>query len=310
MRHPHRAASFFAACIPLLLLAQGAAGQMAPRVRSIVQVYDLESGTARTVFEADAHYEAPNWTPDGKSLIINGGGRLYRLPLAGGTPEPIPTGTVTGINNDHGITPHGRTLVISAGSPSRIYTLPIEGGIPVQVTPLGPSYWHGVSPDGRTLAYVAQRDTATAYDLYLIPTEGGEETRLTADAAHDDGPDYSPDGRWIYWNSDRSGNFDIWRLPARGGDAEQVTRDAWEDWFPHPSPDGRYIVLLSYEPGTEGHPANRNVKLRLMPASGGEPVDLLGFTGGQGTINVPSWSPDSRAFAFVSYEVLPGEGGQ
>ena len=183
------------------------------------------------------------------------------------------------------------------------------------MTPEAPSYFHGMSPDGKWLAYTAQRNGD--FDLHRIPTAGGEEQRLNRADGLDDGPDYSPDGKWIYLNSIRTGNFDIWRIPADGagpGDAkaQQVTNDDWEDWFAHPSPDGKWMVLISFEKGTEGHPQNKNVRLRLMPLPGdnpgpGQPETIVELFGGQGTINVNSWSPDSKKFAFVSYELLKSD---
>lgn len=285
----------------------------APMLESFIEIYDLASQTTRTVLHAEAHYEAPNWSPDG-TLIFNGGGRLYRVPVEGGTPELIDTGDLTRINNDHGLSPDGQLIAITDngtepdGAGVHIYTMPVEGGPVTRVTQNAPSYWHGWSPDGSTLVYCARRDGN--YDIWAIPAGGGEEWRLTDEPGHEDGPDYSPDGRYVYYNGDAAGNFDIWRIPAAGGEPEQVTDDAYNDWFPHPSPDGRYIVMLSYDPGTEGHPANRNVRLRMMTVDGdevSEPVDLFELFGGQGTINVPSWSPDSRAFAFVRYRLSEGD---
>jgi Tol biopolymer transport system component len=185
-----------------------------------------------------------------------------------------------------------------------IYVLPATGGEPRLVTPLGPSYWHGWSPDGRTLTYCAQRNGE--FDIYTIPVEGGAETRLTTAAGLDDGPDYSPDGKFIYFNSERSGVMRIWRMAPDGTGQEQVTFDeAYADWFPHPSPDGKWVVFLSYDRAVKGHPPNHDVVLRLMPAGGGAPKVIAKLFGGQGTINVPSWSPDSTRFAFVSYRLLP-----
>jgi Tol biopolymer transport system component len=231
------------------------------------------------------------------------------LPAGGGEPRPIETGAVNKINNDHGIAPDGKTLAISAG---QIYIVPAEGGVPRQVTEKTPSYFHGFSPDGKTLAYCARR--GDNFDLYAISADGGEERRLTSHAGYDDGPDYSPDGRWIYFNSDRSGSWDIWRIPADGAGpddsrAERVTSDDLEDWFPHPSPDGKWMVFLSFAKGTKGHPPNQDVVLRMLPLPGDrlEPApirEVVRLFGGQGTINVNSWSPDSTRFAYVSYELL------
>jgi TolB protein len=171
---------------------------------------------------------------------------------------------------------------------------------PRRVTRLGPSYWHGWSPDGRTLAYCAER--GGEYDVYTIPVEGGDETRLTTAAGLDDGPEYSPDGRYLYFNSDRTGTMQIWRMRPDGTGQEAVTADDFNNWFPHPSPDGRWIAILSYEKDVKGHPANQDVTLRLLPTAGGPPEVLAKLYGGQGTLNVPSWSPDSRRLAFVSYQ--------
>ena len=218
----------------------------------------------------------------------------------------IDTGFATRINNDHGLSPDGTLLAISDQSQgdrkSRIYVLPAKGGEPRRVSESGPSYWHGWSPDGKTLAYCAERNGE--YDVYTIPADGGEERRLTTEPGLDDGPDYSPDGKFIYFNSDRTGRMKIWRMNSDGSDPIQITNDEYNDWFPHPSPDGRWIVFLSYDKDVEGHPANQDVMLRLIPVEGGEIRVLAKLFGGQGTINVPSWSPDSRNLAFVSYRLV------
>lgn len=288
-----------------------------PILRSKVSIYDLTTKKVEVVYTADQRIEAPNWSPDGSYLLVNSLGDLWKLPLGGNQPvalERISLSQPIRCNNDHGITPDGKLLILSGSTTtsSQIFTANIDGSNVKLLTPKAPSYYHGVSPDGKWLVYTAQRDGD--YDLHRVATAGGEEERLNRADGLDDGPDYSPDGKWIYLNSIRTGNFDIWRIPASGagkGDAkaQQVTNDEWEDWFPHPSPDGRWIVLLSYEKGTEGHPQNRNVRLRLMPMPGDtleteRPETIVELFGGQGTINVNSWSPDSKRFAFVSYELL------
>lgn len=276
-----------------------------PVLQSSLEVIDITTGEREVIHRRRAHFEAPNWSPDGSYFLFNQEGRIYRLPVEGGEPEVIDAGFAARSNNDHGITPDGKTLIISDGTEegtSIVYTLPIEGGTPKRITEYGPSYWHGVSPDGRTLAYVGQRNGD--YDIYTIPIEGGEETRLTTAEGLDDGPDYSPDGEYIYFNSVRTGTMQIYRMRADGSEEEQLTFDEYNDWFPHPSPDGKWIAFLSYGPEVEGHPANKDVMLRIMPVDGDEPRVLTELFGGQGTINVPSWAPDSRRFAFVSYELL------
>lgn len=276
-----------------------------PVLESALEIVPIASGDRRVVYHKIGHFEAPNWSRDGKQLLFNSAGRIYRLPVAGGEPEPIDTGFAVRCNNDHGLSPDGTQLAISDQSredgKSLIYIVPAEGGTPRRVTARGPSYWHGWSPDGKTLTYCAERNGE--YDIYTIGVDGGQETRLTNAAGLDDGPDYSPDGRYIYFNSVRTGTMQIWRMKADGSEQQQMTFDEYNDWFPHPSPDGRWIVFLSYEKDVEGHPANKNVMLRLMPANGGQIRILARLFGGQGTLNVPSWSPESDRLAFVSYRL-------
>jgi len=285
-------------------------------IHSSLRTVEIESGSVETVYSVDRHFEAPNWSRDGSFFVVNSAGRLYRLRAdgAGGLTE-ISTGFATRVNNDHGISPDGSRLVLShaaeehitnpeqAWLASSIYTLPIDGSeSPVKVTRKAPSFWHGWSPDGATLVYTALRDEE--WDIYAIPASGGEEKRLTTCPGLDDGPEYSPDGEFIYYNSFCSGTMEIWRMRPDGGGAEQLTHDAHSNWFPHPSPDGRWVVFITYlEDQGQAHPFGKQVELRLMDTSDGSVRDLTQpFFGGQGTINVPSWSPDSRRVAFVVYE--------
>ena len=275
-------------------------------VESTLETIAISSTDRRVVYHTSDHIEAPNWTPDGQHFIFNSGGHIYKLSVDSGEPELIDTGFANRCNNDHGISPDGKQLVISDQSQERrqslIYVLPIEGGTPRRVTANSPSYWHGWSPDGKTLVYCAERNGN--YDVYSIPVEGGEENRLTTAEGLDDGPEYSPDGQYIYFNSVRTGTMQIWRMKADGSEQEQLTFDEYNDWFPHPSPNGRYIVFLSYEKDVKEHPANKDVMLRLMQLNNGQIRVLTKLFGGQGTINVPSWSPDSRNIAFVSYRLI------
>jgi TolB protein len=186
---------------------------------------------------------------------------------------------------------------------SLIYTLPITGGTPKLITQSGPSYWHGWSPDGKTLAFCGERDGE--FDIYTIPVDGGQETRLTTAKGLDDGPEYSADGKYIYFNSVRTGTMQIWRMQPDGSAQEQVTSDEFNNWFPHPSPDGRSVAFLSFEKDVSGHPENKDVTLRMMSLNNKNITVLGQFFGGQGTINVPSWSPDSRKIAFVTYQLVP-----
>lgn len=273
---------------------------------SRVDILSIESGEVETVLATDRHVEAPNWTPDGKALIVNADGRLYRIALASPALEEIDTGDLTTLNNDHGISPDGQRLVV-CNSPGRgtslIYTLPVSGGTPERITEHAPSWWHGWSSDGARIVYTCIRDGQ--FGIATCRVKGGDETQLITSPHHYDGPDYTPDGAHIWFNSDRGGAMKLWRMATDGSAPEQMTTGASVDWFPHPSPDGRHVCYLAYPPGTEGHPFGRNVELRLMPASGGTPRTLLKLFGGQGTLNVPSWSPDSRRFAFVRYSDTP-----
>jgi len=274
---------------------------------SRLEIIDVETGMREVIYETETHIEAPNWSRDGKFLIYNSGGKLYNFDLKKRTPVEINTGTVISNNNDHGLSFDGKMLAISSSTEvdgknaSVVYTVPVKGGTPTRITEKGPSYWHGWSPDGKWLTYCAERNGN--YDVYKIPAKGGEEIRLTTAEGLDDGPEYSPDGKYIYFNSVRSGTMQIWRMNPDGNDQEQVTRDEFNNWFAHPSPDGKWLIFISYYPSVQpgNHPRNQRVMLRKMPVGGG-PVQSVAFLyGGQGTNNVPSWSPDSKKVAFVSY---------
>lgn len=269
---------------------------------SELAIYDLETSAVTTVLTTPELIEAPNWTPDGKWLVINGGGKLFRVDPAKPEMIAIDTGFARDINNDHGISPDGTLIVISdsteAGS-SAIYSLPFAGGTPHRITEKVPSYWHGWSPDGKTIAYVANR--SGTYQVYTCPLTGGDETQVTSDFDHCDGPDFTPDGQWIWFNGEKNGEVALWRIRPDGSGAEKMTNDERVNWFPHPSPDGRHILYVAYEHGVKGHPRGHDVELRIMPAQGGAAKTLLPLFGGQGTINVPCWAPDSKRFAFVRF---------
>ncbi|ULJ80692.1 hypothetical protein MF410_06840 [Rhizobium sp. C104] len=265
-------------------------------------MYNVRTGRAREVWQTDKLVEAPNFSPDGSYLLLNGDGLLWRLPLDGGEVVKVDTGFAVNCNNDHGISPDGTEIVISDKTEfgkSTIYILPIEGGKPRLVTENQPSYWHGWSPDGRQLAYCGIRDDL--FDIYTISVDGGAETRLTHGEGRNDGPDYSADGQWIYFNSSRTGLMQIWRIHPDGSGLEQVTSDNQGNWFAHPSPSNDKVLLLSYDPSVFDHPRDLDVRLRLMDMDGGNLKTLFELFGGQGTINVPCWSPDGDEFAYVRY---------
>jgi len=273
-----------------------------------LEVLDVETGRREIVMRSPNAIQAPNWTPDGETLIYNENGLLYNFDVETRTSSVLDTDFATRNNNDHVLSFDGTKIAISHHSAdddgqSIIYWLPVEGGTPTRVTPLGPSYLHGWSPDAQWLTYTGGRDGV--YDIYKIPIEGGQEVQLTDEPGLDDGPEYSPDGEYIYFNSTRSGKMKLWRMRPDGSQPEQLTFDEMNDWFPHISPDGQTIVFISYEPtvAPSDHPWYKQVYLRKVPVNPPEGVrpEVIAYVyGGQGTINVPSWSPDGRYVAFVS----------
>ncbi|MBL7858576.1 MAG: TolB family protein [Cyclobacteriaceae bacterium] len=279
-------------------------------IGSRLEIMRVADGTRKVIHEDKNGFEAPNFLPGGKHLLFNQCGSLYKISVDGGVPEKLNTGFANRINNDHGISFDGKMIAIShhrdglPGGGSTIYVLPIEGGTPKMVTEKTPSYWHGWSPNGKEIVYVAQREGSLAYDIYRTAVTGGQEIQLTRNQdTHVDGPEYAPDGKSIYYNGNQSGTMQIWRMKPDGSGKEQLTFDEYNNWFPHVSPDGKWIVFISFPPDIDvnDHPANKRVMLRLMPVSGGAPKVIAYLYGGQGTINVPSWSPDSQFISFVSY---------
>jgi TolB protein len=275
-----------------------------------LETMDVFDGKRMVIHEKNGSFEAPNWMPDGKKLLFNMDGLLYKIPVTGGEIEKLNTGFADRNNNDHGISFNGKLLAISnsregmPGGGSTVYVLPLKGGTPKMVTENTPSYWHGWAPNNKEVVYVAQRGGKNIYNIYRNSIKGGKEAALTdiGEGEHVDGCEYSPDGRYIYYNGSHTGNMQIWRIKPDGSGREQLTFDEYRNWFPHISPDGKWIAFLSFPSDIEknGHPSYKRVMLRLMPAYGGEPEVIAYLYGGQGTINVPSWSPDSRRIAFVS----------
>ena len=282
---------------------------------SYLEIYDVETGTHQVVKEFPFVVEAPNWTPDGQWLVVNTGGRLCKIAPDGSTDLiPIDTGALTQCNNDHVITADGKWIGLSSNDPantrsynSYVYVLPFGSGDARKITPLGPSYLHGISPDGKLAAYCAFRGPDQEQDVYVMPVKGGQEKRLTDAPGLDDGPEFSPDGKYIWFNSVRTGRMQVWKMRKNGKEQTQMTFDKdMNSWFPHISPDGKKVVYIAYhdyevDPGS--HIADLNVQLRMIPAAGGDPEVLVEFFGGQGSINVNSWSPDSKKFAYISYRL-------
>ncbi|MEP6950508.1 MAG: biopolymer transporter TolR [Ginsengibacter sp.] len=276
------------------------------KLGSNLELLDVASGNREIVYTVPYSIQGPNWSTDGKSIIYNGSdGLIYNFDIKSRTPKLINTGNVKSNNNDHVISFDGKMLGLSSTvkelGGSIIYTVPITGGTPKQITPKGPSYLHGWSPDGQSIVFCGDRNDE--FDVYKIPSQGGPEVRLTDAKGLDDGPEYSPDGKYIYFNSVRSGLMQIWRMKPDGSDQEQVTTDDFNNWFAHISPDGKGMVFISFlkdEVAPGMHPPYKHVYIRYLPITGGTPKVLAYFYGGQGSINTPSWSPDSKRIAFVS----------
>lgn len=280
---------------------------------SILETYNVVTGEREVLHEFDHLIEAPNWTKDGSALIYNSRGRIWRYDLATGESELIDTGFADNCNNDHVLSADGKSIAVShseEGWLSQVYILPLTGGEPRLVTEKAPSFLHGWSPDGKSLAYCAFRDMENGADIYVIPAEGGEEVQLTDAKGLNDGPEFDPSGEYIWFNSVRTGLMQAWRMKADGSEQTQITFDeGWNTWFPHVSPDGKKVVTISYKKGDllpGEHLPHKNVELRVMNPDGSDVKTVVRLFGGQGTINVNSWSPDSTRFAFVSYR-LPEE---
>lgn len=272
-----------------------------------METMNVFDGKRKVIYEKNSRFEAPNWMPDGEKLLFNMEGSLYTIPVDGGDIEKINTGFADQLNNDHCISFDGKKLGISHndGEGSNVFVLPIGGGEPKAVTTDAPSYLHGWSANNKEVVYVAQRNGIKIYDIYKKSIKGGKEVKLTNNKKleHVDGCEYSPDGKYIYYNGSKNGGtMQLWRMKPDGSKKEQLTFDQYNDWFPHISPDGKWIAFISFEPDLElnSHPSYKQVMLRLMPVSGGAPKVIAYMYGGQGTINVNSWSPDSKHIAFVS----------
>ncbi|GGA16432.1 hypothetical protein GCM10008018_71200 [Paenibacillus marchantiophytorum] len=277
-------------------------------VISMLETVDCLTGERKLLATFDHLIEAPNWTLDGQRLIYNSQGSLFSFDIASCESTLIDAGFAAHCNNDHVLSPDNSHIAVShhtqEDGQSRIYVFPLSGGNPVLITPLAPSYLHGWSPDGKQLAYCAERNGQ--YDIYTLPAIGGVETQLTNLPGLDDGPEYTPDGRHIWFNSVRTGLMQVWRMNVDGSAQTQMTFDESNNWFPHISPDSQTVAYLSYREGDVApgdHPPNKQVEIRLMPSEGGPSKRLVELFGGQGTLNVNSWSPDSRQLAFVSYRL-------
>lgn len=286
-----------------------ALAQSNKQIESQLVILNIKTGEENIILHEKRHFEAPNWSRDGRYLIINSNGLLEKISLKGEVFGTIDTKFATNCNNDHGISFDGKWLIISNNNPSiqapggssQIYILPIDGGEPRLITKNYPSYWHGISPNNEWIVYCALRNNE--WDVYKANIITGEETRLTHADGLDDGPEYSYDGEWIYFNSHRTGRMHIYRMRPNGSEQTQMTFDNYDNWFPHPSPNNKSVVYISYIENQNGdHPFGKDVLIRQLDVETGKTKSLTPvFYGGQGTLNVHSWSPDGEHIACVKY---------
>lgn len=307
----HRSGVLLVACLVLPYASMSLAAEPlwagSEATRSRITVVDVDGSSSKVILDSPHRYAAPEWTPDGGSFVVNGGGKLWRLPASGGTPVVISTGSATWIDINHAVSPDGKSLAFTAGS---LWKVPASGGDPTSINAARGSYVHGWSPDGKWLLFAANR--GHGLDVFRVSANGGSESRLISSPKAEDAASFSPDGRSIYFLSDRGGNRDIWRMPASGagpgdGKAEQITSDDREDAAPRASPDGKWLVYLSYPPRTNFNAMDRDVLIRRLPLAGGRPArarpaEIARVVGGHGTLSARPFSPDGRRLVYASFE--------
>ena len=302
----YRRVTFSLAIAATLITLRAGSQSNSTQVVSTLQTISIRDGKTHVVLSEPGQIEAPNWSRDGKTLLFTREGRLWSIPVSGGTATPLDIGSATHCTGSHGFSPDGKLLAISCSMPdqpdTRVYILPSTGGTPHMLTANPRSYFHSWSPDGKTILF--SRPEHGTINFYAIPADGGDEKPVTTGTPISDDPDYSPDGKFIYFNSDRTGAMEIWRMAADGTHSEQLTFDKQHSWTPHPSPDGHSILFISYGAGATGHPANRPVTLRIFNAHNRKVRDLAHIVGGAGSDNVPNWSPDGKRFAYVEFKLL------
>lgn len=278
-------------------------------IGSRLEVMDIGTGHRKVIHSSQHSIQAPNWTTDGQSLIYNTKGRLYNYDLGSGEISLINTGFANRNNNDHVLSFDGKLMGISHHNDadegrSSLYYFELPGSdSPIKVTKdaVGHSYLHGWSPDKSKMVFTAQRNGQ--YDIYTVDVKSGKETQLTNLKSLDDGPEYSPDGKYIFFNSVRTGKMKLFRMDADGKNQIQISFDEYNDWFPHISPDMKWIVYISFPRDIDpsDHPFYKPCQLKLMPYDLSSPAKTIAYIyGGQGSINVPSWSPNSQHIAFIT----------
>ena len=280
-----------------------------PGQRCEVWVVDVAQGRSQRVFAThDLLLEAPNWLAAADALLLNGNGRLSRISLSDAQLHPVPIAGIPPINNDHVLDPDGRHVYLSADD-GHLYRAPLAGGTAIRISDADDlmHFLHGVDPAGTRLAFVGvprrQAPGAAQALIHTMSSAGGDYRRLAHRHGAADGCEYSPDGRWLYFNVDAfDGRMQLARMRPDASELAQLTFDNCANWFPHLSPDGTRLVYLAFPPGTQGHPSDVWVEIKLIDLPEWRPGKTLARVfGGQGTMNVNSWSPDGERFAYVAY---------
>lgn len=304
------------------------------RYRTHIMVYNVQTKTTKSIFTADGQWHSPNWTIDGRFIIADMNGDIYRIPVDGDTAGPAELITMSqkmSATNDRALSYDGKLIAMtgivgSIPTPTggrslsaadlrniaKLFVMNMDGSDAHQVQT---GWLHGWTPDGKRLLYVTNRKQD--FDIFSGDVNGGGEKQLTTNNAQDDGPESSADGKWIYFCSNRSGKWDAWRMPMDGAGpddklAERITFGDTQDWFPHVSNDGKWLYTISYPMDHPDHQfVGAGVKIKLLrlengiAAKGASLETVSTFFGGQGSGNTTGWAPDSSKFAWTVYEVVP-----